>query len=363
MPYTKILKEFRTKAEKDLGNLKTYLNYHLTGEKAPKKSQNRVYLLEDSTQNAEILSSISSSGAGRSLAATCYNSGIATTASVTIYTCNGETVKEDDYDSGDSACSSSTSTVDVCYCPFDYYGDQCETHNGMTCEIERENYPPQCSGVDSFDYVYSYSGIPPCYYVDSGDTITMRNKLVCRTVNSDYDFEGVKPSKYVVNTQPSVGTNPFAYDIDSDTFKQTNAPSATQRLTFINWARMNNPYTLDHSLTADNLAGIDTYNQDITFSSSLVSYAFVGRYNYELIVIDSSSGANYTSGYFGGYFEQKGYVEPGGSHKISKALVIILPILGVLLVIAFFMGWKMYQRNKRRELVERVEVDPLLADQ
>jgi len=32
-------------------------------------------------------------------------------------------------------------------------------------------------------------------------------------------------------------------------------------------------------------------------------------------------------------------------------------------VIAFFMGWKMYQRNKRRELVERVEVDPLLADQ
>jgi len=27
------------------------------------------------------------------------------------------------------------------------------------------------------------------------------------------------------------------------------------------------------------------------------------------------------------------------------------------------MGWKMYQRNKRRELVEHVEVDPLLADQ
>jgi len=45
-------------------------------------------------------------------------------------------------------------------------------------------------------------------------------------------------------------------------------------------------------------------------------------------VIDSSSGANYTSGYFGGYFEQKGYVEPPGSHKLSKALVIILPILG-----------------------------------
>ncbi len=173
MPYTNILKEFRTKAEKDLGNLKTYLYQQLSGEKTSKKNQSRVYLLED-TQKAEIQSSISSSGEGRSLAATCYNGGIATTASVTIYTCNGETVEQNDYDSGNSACSKATSTVDVCYCRYDYYGDQCETHNGMTCEIERENYPPQCGGADSFDYVYSYSGIPPCYYVDNGDTITMR---------------------------------------------------------------------------------------------------------------------------------------------------------------------------------------------
>jgi len=59
---------------------------------------------------------------------------------------------------------------------------------------------------------------------------------------------------------------------------------------------MNNPYILDHTLTTNNLAGnrdvlsiedncfsgIDTYNQDITFSGSLLTYAFVGRYNYEL---------------------------------------------------------------------------------
>ena len=174
MPYTNILKEFRAKAEKDLGNLKTYLHQQLSGEKAPKKNQTRTYLLEDTTQTPEIVSSISSSGEGRSLAATCYNGGIATTASVTIYQCNGQVVKESDYDSGNSACSSSVSTVDVCYCRFDYYGDQCLSHNGMTCEIERQNYPPQCGGADSFAYVYSYSGIPPCYYVDNGDTITMR---------------------------------------------------------------------------------------------------------------------------------------------------------------------------------------------
>ncbi len=47
-----------------------------------------------------------------------------------------------------------------------------------------------------------------------------RNKLACRTVDSDYDFEGVKPSKYVVNTQPNVGTNPFSYAIDTDTVKK-----------------------------------------------------------------------------------------------------------------------------------------------
>ena len=46
-----------------------------------------------------------------------------------------------------------------------------------------------------------------------------RNKLACRTVDSDYDFEGVNPSKYVVNTQPNVGTNPFSYAIDADTVR------------------------------------------------------------------------------------------------------------------------------------------------
>lgn len=41
-------------------------------------------------------------------------------------------------------------------------------------------------------------------------------------MNSDYDFEGVKPSKYVVNTQPNVGTNPFSYAIDTDTVRLLN---------------------------------------------------------------------------------------------------------------------------------------------
>jgi len=367
MPYTNIIKEFRTKAEKDLGNLKTYLQQHLSGEKTQNQRRNRSSLNfeADAKQEENVpYSSLSGFRDGRVLAATCFNGGISTTADVTIYSCNGAVVSADDYDSGNSACSSSQSSVDACYCPFDYYGDQCENHNDFSCEIDRLNYPVQCSGTSGHDYVYSYSGIPPCYPVSNGQTITMTNKLVCRNMVSSYDFEGVKPALYSVNTQPTVGSNPFTYAIDGgDNFKQTTMPSnVRQRMNFINWARMNHPLVLETSLTASQVAGVDSYNQVISFSGALLSYAFVGRYSYELTVLKDSS-SNLTSGYFGGYFEQAGYVEPSASHKVSKAVVIILPIVGVLLVLALLMGYTMYRRHKRQQLIEHVQVDPLLADQ
>jgi len=367
MPYTNIIKEFRTKAEKDLGNLKTYLHQQLSGEKAQTQKKGRAALnFEGDTKPEEDVPyvSLSASREGRVLAATCFNGGIPTTADVTIYSCNGAVVSADDYNSANPACSSSQSTVDACYCPFDHYGDQCENHNSFTCEIDRLNYPVQCSGTSGQDYVYSYSGIPPCYPVRNGETITMTNKLVCRNMDSSYDFEGVKPALYSVNTQPDVGSNPFTYAIDGgDNFKQMTMPSnVRQRMTFINWARMTNPYMLETPLTANQVAGVDSYNQDITFSGALSSYAFVGRYSYELTVLKDSS-SNLTSGYFGGYFEQAGYVEPSASHKVSKALVIALPIVGVLLVLALLMGYTMYRRHKRQQLIEHVQVDPLLADQ
>lgn len=364
MPYTNIMKEFRSKAEKDLGNLKTYLQQQLSGEKVEKKNRPNIYLADDNTQTENVpSSSLSASEAGRILAATCFNGGIATRADVTIYTCNGATVSADAYDAGNSACSSAQSTVDACYCRFDYYGDQCETHNDFSCEIERLNYPVQCSGTNSFNYVYSYSGIPPCYNVNNGDTITMTNKLVCRNVKKGYDFEGVKPALYSVNTQPNVGSNPFTYAIDGgSTFKQTTMPTnVRQRMNFINWGRMNHPMTLEKTLTANNVAGVDNYDQVISFSGSLLSFAFVGRYYYELSVLKDTN-ANLTSGYFGGYFEQAGYVEPSASHSVSKAVIIILPIVGVLIVLALLMGYTMHKRNKRQQMID-IQADPLLADQ
>ena len=52
------------------------------------------------------------------------------------------------------------------------------------------------------------------------------------------------------------------------------------------------------------------------------------NYNFSKKAVLKDTNANLTSGYFGGYFEQAGYVEPSASHSVSKAVIIILPIVG-----------------------------------
>lgn len=107
----------------------------------------------------------------RNLAASCVYPSFAAMTVVNVYSCNGVEVSKSTYESG-TGCTVTQQTKSLCYCPYDYYGDTCQTLQTYNCEIERISHPLDCQGTDSFTYVYSYSGIPPCYPVDVGQTVT-----------------------------------------------------------------------------------------------------------------------------------------------------------------------------------------------
>jgi len=43
---------------------------------------------------------------------------------------------------------------------------------------------------------------------------------VCRFTNTEYAFEGVKPTKYQVITQPDLGSNVFTYAVDGENVRK-----------------------------------------------------------------------------------------------------------------------------------------------
>ncbi len=178
-----IIQSCQLQAEKDLKELKRFLKLPLESPEIDEKID-PVLVIDDRIQEEEkfdddiidIQPNYQTFSRGRMLlsAGDCVNSGVFTQASVNIYTCDGDRVSKAIYNSRNGAgCTVQQSTENVCYCPFDFYGDRCETFNSYSCSIDRINYPAQCSGPDSHRYVYSYDGSPPCHYVDEGQTITM----------------------------------------------------------------------------------------------------------------------------------------------------------------------------------------------
>ena len=107
----------------------------------------------------------------------CENNGKELTLNVNIYTCNGTRVSKSQYDSlkTTQSCKLFPSQIrKVCYCSFEYYGDKCEVANAYTCELDFLGPLSHCEGKDSFDYVYSYSGTPPCNLIKTGQNISIQ---------------------------------------------------------------------------------------------------------------------------------------------------------------------------------------------
>jgi len=364
MTYTNAIKSYRQKAEHDLNSLRASFEKYVIQNKVTEEIETPKILKAAGFEEFEKTNDQSynenteenddfDTGSSRMLlvASDCKNGGKFTTARVNMYICDGSTVTKAQYDQKNGeGCSISESTENVCYCSFEYYGDTCTSLNTYTCDIERINYPVQCEGQDSFQYVYSYDGIPPCYTIENGETITMTNRLVCRFTNTEYAFEGVKPTKYQVITQPDLGSNVFTYAVDGENFKLRNMPNnLRQQLNFINWRRITKPYMIETPLTALNFAGSDTFDTTITFDTDLTSLAHIGRYYYELAVlrnISVNASTNVTGNYFGGYFEQAGFVEPPPGKESSNTLLIVLLVLGAALVIGAIIGYHLYQRKK-----------------
>jgi len=187
MTYTNAIKSYRDRAETNLKSLKTYIEKRLIKSNTTKDSETPILLKADGVEQFGLenlqyepetveTNDFTEHGKERFLlsASDCENGGIFTTAKVNIYTCDGKVVTKAQYDGRNGAgCSITERVENVCYCSYEYHGDHCEGLIAYTCEIERVNYPVQCKGTDSYEYVYSYDGVPPCYTVESGETITM----------------------------------------------------------------------------------------------------------------------------------------------------------------------------------------------
>jgi len=107
----------------------------------------------------------------------CLNNGKEITLKVNIYSCKGVQVSKEQYEilkKSQSCAVVKNSNQKVCYCSFEYYGNKCESINTYTCELDFLGPMDQCKGKDSFDYVYSYSGTPPCNFVENGQIFSIK---------------------------------------------------------------------------------------------------------------------------------------------------------------------------------------------
>lgn len=107
----------------------------------------------------------------------CFNTGKEILVNVTVYTCNKTEVSKKKYEvlkATQNCTVAKNRNKRLCYCSYDYYGNRCEFRNWYTCELEFLGPLNNCQGKDSFDYVYKYSGTPPCNKVETGQNVSIQ---------------------------------------------------------------------------------------------------------------------------------------------------------------------------------------------
>ena len=179
-PHANIFNDIKEKTLNDFQDLRTFVQQKLIGGPIEDSYEEPVALIsseihQQNNNNNRRLKDAQSQETDRNLAMTCENNGKATTAKVNVYTCNKEVVTKDVYTSlnGVGCKVTKSTTKSVCYCSFEFYGSSCEYLNPLRFEISRLSNIGDCTGQDSFNYVYSYSGAPPCYYVSPDQTVTL----------------------------------------------------------------------------------------------------------------------------------------------------------------------------------------------
>lgn len=65
-------------------------------------------------------------------------------------------------------CTSNKTVVEKCYCPYDYFGEQCQSYVDLNCTKKQLNYLNNCTGQNAYSYWFDYGGAAPCHYIDLG---------------------------------------------------------------------------------------------------------------------------------------------------------------------------------------------------
>mgnify|MGYP006976758045 FL=1 len=130
----------------------------------------------DGIFNEKILSQ--KDGKGRILQSPlCSNVGHIVNSNYTLYFCNDRLITKEEFEESGGIsnpnCRITKGNADICYCPMDFYGWICEVPVPLRADLRPVNALGDCTGEDSFEYIYSYGGNPPCVTAEVGDTFNL----------------------------------------------------------------------------------------------------------------------------------------------------------------------------------------------
>ena len=77
------------------------------------------------------------------------------------------------YSSSDPPCYIFKTNETLCYCPKDFYGNNCEYENSIDCTMNYQK-PNNCPNFNNDFYVSDYGGDAPCHFVKKNDLIIIR---------------------------------------------------------------------------------------------------------------------------------------------------------------------------------------------
>lgn len=281
------------------------------------------------------------------VALNCSLYGKAVTVSAITYYCNGIQVSKAQYDAVQSIaeCEEKLTDYEVCVCPADYAGENCEILRSVQCALAMIS-PSTTNCNYSSDYNTKLLGYPNCLPTLTTENYEFQISLNCFTSTPGASIDNYYLSRSNIDEQEVVSTVVFDYEVNSNGVISSKQISSFLSLKFINY---NKPY--DRSgiyytpvTISEIMSSVVVINVDLNTLSSK-GFFVTGRAFFEIEFDPSIS--NFRSNVLRNVLDDSEWKMPSADQKFPTGLVVGLVVglmcgivMGVLIFRYFYLKSK-----------------------
>jgi len=303
------------------------------------------------------------------LKAYCGNHGYVHNVTYITYICNNTIISKQDYfkkiKDPYNKCEQKLREGEICSCPRDFFGVQCEFKMPMYCShiwkkpiISDLLCNKSKSGYKNIEYYDdSRYGIPPCVFIDKSRKYDFEVSLNCASHN--LAKEGIKNARDYIKEDINTTNDKFDYWINTPELAISKEIEIYSVMSFLNFNHLTEDFQYQYiSKTKEEILGQKSIKFSVNFND-LIPVRYGGRWFFELVAGNPDKVKNnYILGYVvRAALDDSLWNEPSGSKLWQWWQILLITLAGVVGLALIILGIVCYVKKRRAEnrLMEELE--------